>query len=224
MGVSSVQKVLAAICCLLGVGIFVGLYFVAQWAATKHATTDSIFVVGIIATVLSPIGFGLLTTAWRLIRPPSHELIRRQAAAATQLERSLNDWEFAESQLQQAEATKAAIDSYIELRTRKLDLERRRMAWGENAQRLYEERAELNDLAAALGEDEAAMSPQARAVLDKIVKPTQETPFAIAVGALGTELTVNLPLLGNILKATFNAARDNARKRHVKGQMPDSGT
>ena len=195
MGVSSVQKVLAAICCLLGVGIFVGLYFVAQWAATKHATTDSIFVVGIIATVLLPIGFGLLTTAWRLIRPPSHELIRQEAAAATQLERSLNDWGIRRIPASASRSNKSGDQkSAPSCAHGSWTWSAGRMAWGQNAQRLYEERAEFNDLAAALGEDEAAMTPQARAALDKIVKPTQETPFAIAVGALGTELTVNLPL------------------------------
>ena len=95
------------------------------------------------------------------------------------------------------------------------------MTWDENARRLYEEHAELNDLAAALGEGEAAISPEARAVLDKIVEP-KRSPLDIAIGALGTELSRTVPVVGGLVEATFNASQDKARKRRARRQMSDS--
>lgn len=221
MRVSTPQKILAAISALVGVGVFVAIYFVVQWAV-RHETDTSIFLVGVMATVASPIGFGLWTTAWRLLRPPSQELIRRQAAAAKELERSLSDWEYADSQRQQAEATRATIDSYIALRTRRLDLERRRQSWDENALRLYEEHKQLTALAGALAEDEVTrISPEARATLDRVIQPKRSS-LDIAFDALGAALTMSLPVIGPLVEVAFDAGQRAVRDRRAKERTTES--
>lgn len=205
MQVSKVQKILAGMAAMFGLGILVSILFVVRWAAGT-LTDKSIFVAGIVATLASPVGFALLTAAWRLVRSPSEEMIRRQARAARALEQSLDDWQYAESQRQDAEATKAAIDSYIELRTRKQDLERRQQAWDENAQRLADEHEELVALAAGLDEDEATrISPAARATLDRVLQ-SRPSPLQVALEDLGFEFLSALPM-GRIGVNLYRAVR-----------------
>ncbi|MFN6544474.1 hypothetical protein [Mycolicibacterium nivoides] len=93
MQVSKVQKVLAGVAAIFGLGILVSILSVVRWAADT-LTDKSIFIAGIVATLASPVGFALLTAAWRLVRSPSEEMIRRQARAAGALEQSLDDWQY----------------------------------------------------------------------------------------------------------------------------------
>src|SRR5436305_7178160 len=166
------QVLIAAVTALFGLGILGVILLLIQRTAKHPTDAGQVFVVGVVATLASPLAFALLQASWRQLRPPSLDLVRRQSIAARQLERELADWQFAESQVQQAEATKEEIELYIELRTRSLDLERRYQSWESGAQRLYVELQEIIEAGQRLDRDIATeLSPEARAGLDRIVAP-----------------------------------------------------
>jgi hypothetical protein len=174
------QVAIAAVVGLLGATVLGATLLAIKWTADDPTDTRQVFVVGVVATLVSPIAFALLQAAWRQLRPPSLDLIRRQALAARQLERELADWQFAQSQVQQAEATRAEIELYIGLRTRSLDLERRYQSWESDAQRLYAEFQKLVEAGQLLDRDlTTELSAEARSVLDRIIEP-EPSPWASA--------------------------------------------
>lgn len=166
------QVAIAVVAGLLGVIVLGAILLVIKWTADDPTDARQVFVVGVVATLASPVAFALLQASWRQLRPPSLDLVRRQALAARQLERELSDWQFAQSQVQQAEATRAEIELYIELRTRSLDLERRFRSWESDAQGLYSEFQALVEAGQRLDRDlTTELSAEARSVLDSIVEP-----------------------------------------------------
>jgi hypothetical protein len=169
---SRAQVVLAAAAALLGAAALAAIVMLTLRSADDPSDARQVFLVGVVATLVSPVAFALLLAAWRQLRPPSLDLVRRQATAARQLERELSDWQYARTQVDEAKATSAEIEVYIELRTRSLDLDRRYQSWESDAHCLHAEFLELVEAGQQLDRDLANnLSVEAQSVLDKIVDP-----------------------------------------------------
>jgi hypothetical protein len=197
MKTTKTRRILASICFVTG-ALTLGLLVFLIWWTVENASnsTTAVFVVGVIATLLSPIGFAALQAGWRQLRPPSLDLVRRQKEAAVELEKAVREWEFADSQRELADTTRAEIEIYIRLRTRSLYLESRRDLWQQHAEQLFAEYQQLAEQFEVLGRSlQTEISAPARAFLDEIVD-RPKSPWIAALEYIVRNATGTFPLVG----------------------------
>ncbi|UUW91887.1 hypothetical protein [Pimelobacter simplex] len=138
--------------CVLGVGLIGGTVWIVVEGSREPSTSLSIFI-ALTTAFAAPLGLAALGAAWKLSHGPDWRLLRTEAEARQRAADALADAETAET-------IRAELQSYVELRARAVDLQRRRTELQSDAQRLVAAKEELNAQEAQLRQAKSKLDPE----------------------------------------------------------------
>lgn len=148
---------------LFGLAI-IGLLAWLVVAGTRHPTADKSIAIALLSVVGAPIALSLLLTAYRRFRGPNSEELRTEAEAKRRAAEALEE-------AKSAEQIKAELEAYVELRTWRLEIERKRRELADSADALVEALHELNADEKRLGLEMTTLSATTAETLDALLEP-----------------------------------------------------
>jgi hypothetical protein len=148
---------------LFGLAI-IGLLTWLVVAGTRHPTADKSIGIALLSVVGAPIALNLFGAGYRRFQGPNSTQLRTEAEASRRAAGALED---AES----AEEIKAELEAYVELRTWRLEIERKRRELADSADALVTALQELNADEKRLGLEMTRLSATTAETLDALLEP-----------------------------------------------------
>jgi hypothetical protein len=197
--VLTMRRALGVITFLVGV-CALGAVAVLTTLGAMHPSTKLTLTVGLLGTIGAPIAVAMVASGWRWSQGPDAAALRTEAEAKRRTAAALED-------AQAAEALKSELVAFVELRARRLEIDRRRSELVSAAKRLVALHDELTAAEKQLGLDASKLEPMVIEVLDKVIDRTPpRVRFSFVMPGLPEEL----------LEALVHSAWRYRERRHLE--------
>lgn len=149
--------------------LFIGVVFIAATViatvhGVRHPSSSFTVAIALIAAIAVPVGLTLMTAGWHLFQEPDAVELRTEAKAKL---RAANALEEAET----AEEIKKSLVAYVELRTRRMEVERKRVEVENSTRTLNRLFEDLKAEERRLGLEVTQIGPEVVGILDAYAEP-----------------------------------------------------
>lgn len=161
--------------------VAIGLVVWVAVLSYRNPTPARTLLVALCGSLLAPIGLALVGGAVRTFREPDLHLVRREAEVRDSLAKTLEE-------AQVAKRLKGELEAVVELRARRLELERQRMRLASSGRELLKDLDNLRTMEYRLDENESEMPEnlvtQVEELLDDRRYPAGAYTLSLGFGAV----------------------------------------